>query len=269
MSSKKNSKQTSGKTSKRKVKEAPADVAPKPEKQENATSNSKKTEERKPAGNSGKLLAVVVAAAVLLLGWYAIRGGDNSDNHDHEHHQHEHSSSENQEGQNNDQPKNVSNEQASEQNYADWTDYAWEEQGLSFKYPEGWVAAENRAMGRLYLKSHDVNLLNQRAPNDFQQLWLSYDPSEASEEREEAIKRGESRYRVIRGEVKTSTIQAGDTKINIYEYETSGGPALEAYFTNQNGQRFIATNSTEMGKDNQTNMVANLKQLLASLKVSE
>jgi hypothetical protein len=149
--------------------------------------------------------------------------------------------------------------------YAGWKNYTWESEGLSFKHPGDWLTSETASMGRLYVKNSDVNLLKESAPADFQQIWLSVDTDEAAQAREDAIKKGESMYRTVAGEVKASTIKSGDLTINVYEYQTVGGPTLEAYWTGKDGKRYYATNSTEIGEDNQTEMVATLKKVLASV----
>jgi hypothetical protein len=144
--------------------------------------------------------------------------------------------------------------------------YNWEAQKVSLKYPEGWTVEENTGLSRLYLKNKDVDLLKEETPADFQQVWLSYDVDETTKAREDAIKQGTSNFRVVNGDVKASTVKADGVTINVYEYETLGGPTLEAYWTNSKNIRFLATTSTEVGEKNQKDMVANLKKVLASLK---
>src|SRR5690606_13610706 len=108
----------------------------------------------------------------------------------------------------------------------------WSDNAITFKHPGDWLTSETASMGRVYVKNSDVDLLKEETPDNFQQVWLSVDTDEASQARENAIKAGISEYRVVRGEVKSSTIKSGDLTINTYEYETLGGPTLEAYWTN-------------------------------------
>jgi hypothetical protein len=122
-------------------------------------------------------------------------------------------------------------------------------------------------MGRLYVKNSQVDLNKEETPADFQQIWFSHDTDETTKAREDAIKKGKSDFRVVNGTVTASTIKAGDTTINTYTYETLGGSTLEAYFTNKAGKRLLATTSTEVGKQNQTDMVTNLKKVLATVVV--
>jgi hypothetical protein len=153
--------------------------------------------------------------------------------------------------------------------YKGWKSYTWTAQGVSFKYPGDWTVQENTSMGRLYVKNSTVDLAKEQTPENFQQLWLSVDTDETAAARETNIKKGVSAFREVIGEVKASTIKAGSLTINVYEYETTGGPTLEAYWTNKAGSRVLATNSTEVGQQNQKDMVANLKKLLASVTLPQ
>lgn len=153
--------------------------------------------------------------------------------------------------------------------YSGWKSHTWSGQGVSFKYPGEWYVSETASMGRLYVKNSQVDLLKEETPDNFQQVWLSVDTDETSAAREAKIKKGESDYREVASAVTPSTIKAGDITINIYEYETQGGPTLEAYWTNKSGKRFYATNSTQVGAQNQKDMVASLKKVLASVAFAE
>lgn len=152
--------------------------------------------------------------------------------------------------------------------YAGWKSYTWESQGVTFKHPGDWTVKTDDKMDRLYVRNSEVDLLKEETPANFQQVWFSADMGEASQAREDAIKKGESAYREIAGppgNVQASTVKAGNLTINVYEYATTGGATLEAYWTNKAGARLYATNSTEVGEKNQTDMVANLKKILASI----
>ncbi len=153
--------------------------------------------------------------------------------------------------------------------YKGWTSYSWDTQSLTFKQPSGWVNSETASMGRLYVKNSKVDLLKEETPENFQQIWLSVDTDETAKAREDAIKNGESAYRVVSGKVTAGTVKSGDLTINTYEYQTVGGPTLEAYWAGKDGKRYFATTSTEVGEENQTEMVANLKKLLATVDFTE
>lgn len=208
--------------------------------------------EKTPSNNTNKNSVVgrviPIIAAILLVGavWFVFGAKDKTE-----------------------EPLNNESEQTQQEEtkdeYAGWQSYTWDSEGVSFKYPEGWVISETASMGRLYIKNTDVDLLKEPTPENFQQVWLSVDTDENSAAREEAIKNGRSAWRVIDGEVKADTIKAGDITINTYEYNTLGGVTLEAYWTDKDGKRYFATNSTEVGEPNQTEMVDILKKLLKSV----
>ena len=199
-------------------------------------------------------LIVILVAMVLGIGWFVLQARNNAD-------------------KTLDQAKKVqtterkAREEAKQtpSAYAGWKTYAWTSQKMSFKYPGDWLVSEDTGTSRLYAKNSQVNLLKEETPDNFQQVWLSYDTDEAAKARESSIKNGMSEFRVVSGAVKASTITAGSLTINIYEYNTAGGPTLEAYWTNKAGQRMFATTSTEVGQQNQTDMVANLKKVLSSI----
>ncbi len=149
--------------------------------------------------------------------------------------------------------------------YAGWKSYTWAEQGVTFKYPGDWFVEKSTSMDRVYVKNAQVDLSKDATPDNFQQIWLSADQDEAAQAREDAIKKGSSEFRTVDGPVTASTIKAGSVTITIYAYNTVGGPTVEAYWTNKAGTRMYATNSTEVGQQNQTDMVANLKKVLASI----
>ena len=149
--------------------------------------------------------------------------------------------------------------------YKGWKSYAWTSEGVTFKYPGDWIIKDGLTAYRVYARNVDVDLNKDETPANFQQIWLSSDSDETAVAREEGIKKGESMYRQVDGAVKASTIKAGSLTVSVYEYNTVGGPTLEAYFTNKAGKRIMATTSTEVGQQNQTDMVANLKKVLATI----
>lgn len=153
--------------------------------------------------------------------------------------------------------------------YKGWKTFDWTSQGLSFKHPGDWVTSEAVSMGRVYAKNSSVDLLKEETPDNFQQIWLSVDTDETAKTREDAIKAGNSDFRMVTGAVKASTIKSGDLTINVYEYATVGGATLEAYWTGKDGKRYFATNSTEVGEQNQKDMVATLKKVLATVKFAQ
>lgn len=194
------------------------------------------------------VLILIAAVIIGATGWYVMRSNDNANK-----------------SLDDAQKVQANAEDNKQDTYKDWQSYSWEGQGVSFKYPAGWLVGQNGSAYRLYVKNTDVDLMKEETPENFQQVWLSVDTDETSAAREAAIKDGKSDYRVVDGEVKAATIKSGNITINTYEYNTTGGPTLEAYWTGKDGVRYMATTSTEVGAANQTDMVATLKKLLASI----
>lgn len=149
--------------------------------------------------------------------------------------------------------------------YAGWKSYTWAAQGVTFKYPGDWFIKEDAGLTRVYAKNVQVDLTKDETPANFQQVWLSADTDETALARENAIKAGTSEFRQVDGSVTASTIKAGGVTINVYAYNTTGGPTIEAYWTNKASKRLMATNSTEVGQQNQEAMVATLKKVLSSI----
>jgi len=196
--------------------------------------------------NVGRSLTIIIAVILVGVLWFVF-------------------AAKNETGKDADSTNNQQTQEETKDDYAGWQSHNWEAQGVSFKYPADWLVSETASMGRLYVKNADVDLMKEETPENFQQVWLSVDTDENSKAREDAIKEGKSAYRVVDGEVKSGTIKAGGLTINTYEYNTLGGPTLEAYWTGTDGKRYFATNSTEVGEANQAEMVAILKKLLATI----
>lgn len=201
--------------------------------------------------NVGRSLIILIAVIIAGTGWFVWQATRNTDK----------TLEDTRKAQAQDKEEDKTDE------YKGWKDATWE--GVSFKYPGDWFTSETASMGRFYVKNSQVDLLKEATPDNFQQVWLSVDTDENAASRENAIKAGSSAFRVVNGEVKASTVKSGDLTINVYEYQTTGGATLEAYWTGKDGKRYFATNSTEVGDQNQKDMVANLKKLLATVKVAE
>lgn len=151
--------------------------------------------------------------------------------------------------------------------YTGWPTYTSTAQKLSFKYPKGWYIREDpSSSSTIYISSVQGVVDKGNWPADFQMLWISSDPNETALANENNTKAGKPSCCEISGPVTASTIKSGSLVINAYQYQTVGGPELEAYWTNSAGKRFVATNSVEVGETNQQNMVANLKLVLATVK---
>jgi type II secretory pathway pseudopilin PulG len=149
--------------------------------------------------------------------------------------------------------------------YKDWKTYIWTSQGVSFKYPNNWFIKEDSSLNRVYASSVEADVTKDNMPANFQRIWFSTESVEASLQQEEGIKSGSSSNRQVSGPVAISTIKSGSITIDTYEYETVGGPTLQAFWEDSANKRFYATNSTEVGEKNQKDMVANLKKILATV----
>jgi hypothetical protein len=208
------------------------------------------SDKQQTPSNVGRSLILIIAAIVVGTLWFVFQSKSDTD-------------------KTLDNTKKAQNSQTKDDQktdeYKGWKTFNWESEKVSFKYPGDWNANEDANIYRVYVKNTDVDLMKEPTPENFQQIWLSNDVTEASKAREAAIKAGSSAFRVVNGDVKASTIKAGSLTINVYEYATVGGPTLEAYFENKAGHRIMATTSTEVGDKNQKDMVANLKKVLASI----
>lgn len=145
-----------------------------------------------------------------------------------------------------------------------WKTYTSSAQKVSFEYPEGWFVREDSETNRIYVSNHQGEFNKGNTPDDFQQLWLSTWEQEATAENESSVKSGSPKGAEA-GPVTAGTLKAGAVTINTYEYQTVGGPTLQAFWTVK-GKMFYATNSTEVGAQQQTEMVSNLKKLLPTVK---
>ncbi len=143
-----------------------------------------------------------------------------------------------------------------------WKRYESKLLKLSFEYPEEWFVREDSATNRVYVSSHQGEFNKGDTPTGYQLLWLSAATQETSQENEASVKSGSPKC-CEAGPVTSSNLKAGDVTINTYEYQTVGGPALEAYWEIV-GKRFYAHNGTELS--NQEAMVTNLKKLLPTVK---
>lgn len=145
-----------------------------------------------------------------------------------------------------------------------WKTYTSTTQKISFEYPEGWFVREDSETNRIYVSNHQGEFNKDNMPDDYQQLWLSTWNQEATAENESSVKNGSPNGREA-GPITKGTIKAGEVTMNTYEYQTLGGSTLQAFWT-ANDKMYYATNSTEIGTQQQTDMVSNLKKLLPTVK---
>jgi hypothetical protein len=145
-----------------------------------------------------------------------------------------------------------------------WKTYSSDSFKISFQYPEDWYIREDN--NRIYIENtqEDVNKANM--PSDFQRIWISNWDQEVSLEKENNIKNGNQGGIESDGNMHIDTININGVVINTYEYITSGGPTLQAFWTDKFGKRYYATNSTEVGELNQRDMIENLKKILSTVE---
>jgi hypothetical protein len=150
---------------------------------------------------------------------------------------------------------------------ANWQTYS--NDGISFKYPDSWFIEEDPSIGRIYIKNIKNAVNKGNMPSDFQAVWISTSTQENSLQAETNVKNGKPDGREITGAVSAASINSNGVVINTYEYGTAGGPTLQAFWVDNNGKKYYATNSTEVGLVNQQNMVANLKKILSTFKFTD
>ena len=202
------------------------------------------------------LITVLVVAIIGAGGWYVWQKNNKDDSK---------SSSTNKTSQSSsDDTKKTDTDTEAPDPYEGWKTYTWADQGVSFKYPADWYAEEDDSVKRVYIRN--VQEVTETRPANFEQLWITADANETSTARENNIADGKSTLRDVQGSVTAATITADGVVIKTYAYDTVGGPTLEAYWTNKASTRLMATTATEVGTQNQTSMVANLKKVLASVK---
>jgi hypothetical protein len=148
---------------------------------------------------------------------------------------------------------------------SDWLTYENEEYGFSFEYPKNWHIKEDVINNRIYIRNVKNDVNKETMPSNFQQLWFSILDKNVFVEKEKNIKNDRPDGREIFTSVLATTIDTGEVIINIYEYETVGGLTLQAFWSDKFGNNYYATNSTEVGEENQKNMVENLKKILSTI----
>jgi hypothetical protein len=206
-------------------------------------------------GAVGALLAVVVLAVVGGAGYYAYQSNQSKSN-----------TASKEAAPSSNQPvskdKVPDSSETTKPINSGWKRYESKLLKVSFEYPENWFVREDPATNRVYVSSHQGEFNKGSTPAGYQLLWLSAAAQEISPENEASVKSGSPKC-CEAGPVTSSSLKAGSVTINTYEYQTVGGPALEAYWE-IDGKRFYAHNGTELG--NQDAMVTTLKQLLPTVK---
>lgn len=147
--------------------------------------------------------------------------------------------------------------------------YTSDNLGIGFQYPKSWYVREVKSDNTIYIENTQKDVNKDNMPADFQRIFISTSPNYVSAQTENNIKLGKPDGREISGSVSASTIGSNGISINTYEYKTSGGPTLEAFWSDKSGKRYYASHSTEVGVTNQKNMIENLKKILTTVKFSK
>ncbi|OGH58653.1 MAG: hypothetical protein A2725_03060 [Candidatus Magasanikbacteria bacterium RIFCSPHIGHO2_01_FULL_33_34] len=149
---------------------------------------------------------------------------------------------------------------------SDWLTYTNEEYGFSFRYPKGWFIIEDESISRIYIRNVQGNTNKGNRPSDYQQIWISTWEKEITADTENNVKIGKPDGIEFGGGLFISAININGFIINTYEYNTLGGKILQAFWNDKSGKRYYATNSTEVGQENQQKMVENLKKILTTFE---
>lgn len=147
--------------------------------------------------------------------------------------------------------------------------YTSDNLGISFQYPKGWYVREVKSDNTIYVENTQKDVNKDNLPADFQRIFISTSPNYVSAQKETNIKNGNPDNKEIVGSVSASTMSSNGIMINTYEYQSSGGPTLQAFWTDKSGKKYYASHSTEAGDANQKNMIENLKKILATVKFTK
>lgn len=147
---------------------------------------------------------------------------------------------------------------------SEWISYASDRFGISFNYPSHWHIRETNE--RIYMSNIKNQMDKPSISENFQQLWISTWPEEikAAENYINGSIPEEAR-RLVSSEI----IKKDSFVIRTYEYQGEGGPSLLAFWRDESGKKYFATNATEVGLENQKNMIENLKLILKTIEFNK
>jgi outer membrane murein-binding lipoprotein Lpp len=135
--------------------------------------------------------------------------------------------------------------------------------GISFRYPKGWYVKESLSDDRVYITNVQGDYDRLNLPSNFQNLWISAWDQETGVEHENHAQNTVDGI----GPLVTSAINRDNFTINVYEHGAIGGRAMEAFWSDKSGKRYMAAHSTEVV--NQQNMIESLKKILATVEFVE
>lgn len=143
----------------------------------------------------------------------------------------------------------------------DWPTFKKDTYRFELKYPKDWYVYE-RADGekRIYIQSAPGEVNKETAPADFRRIWIAY----ASEE-------GDENPYNLTGSKKDIVVNNG-IKMSYYEWlpdAINGEPTMEAYWTNDSGDKYRADCASEVGSNNSEQEVVMLKKILSTFKFTK
>lgn len=146
-----------------------------------------------------------------------------------------------------------------------WVRYESKSQKISFEYPKGWFVSEDEN-GDISIKNQEGDINKGNAPEGFQYISIDTSADSIAFHKEDDTKNGKPSCCYQGGDVqlKSSVVKNGDFSINLYEYQTVGGPSTEAYWSNPStGKKYFANHLTEWG--DQEASAKTLKLLLPTI----
>ena len=143
-----------------------------------------------------------------------------------------------------------------------WVEYKSTALGISFEMPKGWYVEEETDHLTIKNYEEEYNKGSDNVPADLQIL-LIWKGETASAEAENLIKNADGSTEIT-GKVKQGSLKAGSITMNTYEF-TSAGPSFDAFWS-IGGNRYQASNASEVGDSKQDAMIVTLKKLLPTVK---
>lgn len=119
------------------------------------------------------------------------------------------------------------------------------------------IGVSNDNNGTKYDKSN--------TPETYENMWISYSSSDCSVEKENLAKNGGSE----KSAVTTPTISNSNLTINAYQYNSSDGPVIEAYWEDSNAKRFCAFSYFAVKEPYRTENLDIFKNILSTFQFTQ
>lgn len=157
--------------------------------------------------------------------------------------------------------------------------YRSEELGIIFQCPKGWSIEEDLSVGRIYISNVQGSFDKGNVPKGYQRIWISTWEKEASEKIEEETKTGFPRCCDARdvngnftgeaGHVIKSSVISGDLRIRTYEFSGGAGLKIQAFWENESGKMYFATNSVLGGEEGSEMVIKSLKDIISTIEFAK